>query len=301
MAGPDDIRPGLEDKLEQLIRKFAPDSRLLRAWPLQGGISAHMTAFAIERPDGRIEKLVVRRHGKLDLARSPRSAANEFALLQVLHAAGIAVPRPRHLEQSGAIFATPCIVLDHLEGETEFAPRDLDDYLAQTATQLARIHALGGRRALDFLPRTEASDIAVDPSSVTGAVAAAVHRMRPPVQVNPSVLLHGDFWPGNILWRDRRLVAVIDWEDASIGDPLSDLGGSRLEILWAFGIDAMRRFTERYRAITAVDLANLPYWDLSAALAAAGELHAWGLDAPAEHAMREKLALFIERACARLP
>jgi aminoglycoside phosphotransferase (APT) family kinase protein len=210
-------------------------------------------------------------------------------------------PDPATSNSPGAIFATPCIVLDHLEGETEFAPRDLDDYLAQTATQLARIHALGGRRALDFLPRTEASAIAVDPSSVTGAVAAAVHRMRPPVQVNPSVLLHGDFWPGNILWRDRRLVAVIDWEDASIGDPLSDLGGSRLEILWAFGIDAMRRFTERYHAITAVDLVSLPYWDLSAALGAAGELGTWGLDAPAEQAMREKLALFIERACARLP
>jgi aminoglycoside phosphotransferase (APT) family kinase protein len=260
-----------------------------------------MTAFAIEMPDGRIEKLVVRRHGKLDLARSPRSAANEFALLQVLDAAGVAVPRPRHLDRSGAFFAAPCVVLDYVEGQTEFAPLDLDDYLAQIAAQLARIHALDGGGALRFLPRTEAGAIAVDPAAVTGAVAAAVHRMRPPVQVNPSVLLHGDFWPGNILWRDRRLVAVIDWEDASIGDPLSDLGGSRLEILWAFGIDAMRRFTERYRAITAVDLANLPYWDLSAALAAAGELHAWGLDAPAEHAMREKLALFIDGAFAQLP
>ena len=40
---------------------------------------------------------------------------------------------------------------------------------------------------------------------------------------NPPALLHGDYWPGNILWKDGRLAAVIDWEDACLGDPLVDL------------------------------------------------------------------------------
>jgi aminoglycoside phosphotransferase (APT) family kinase protein len=35
-------------------------------------------------------------------------------------------------------------------------------------------------------------------------------------------LLHGDYWPDNTLWRDGRLVCVIDWEDAALGDPLAD-------------------------------------------------------------------------------
>jgi aminoglycoside phosphotransferase (APT) family kinase protein len=300
VAGPDDIRPGLDDTLEQLIQRFAPESRLLRAWPLKGGISAHMTAFEIERPDGRTEKLVVRRHGKLELARRPRSAANEFALLQILHAAGIAVPKPRHLERSGEIFAGPCVVLDYVEGQTELAPRDLDDYLARIAAWLAGIHAFDTGR-VPFLRRAEASTIEIDPSSLTGAAAATLRRMRPPAQVNRSVLLHGDFWPGNILWRDGRLVAVIDWEDASIGDPLLDLSVSRLELLWAFGVDAMRRFTELYGTLAAVDLGNLPCWDLYVAAGAADDLASWGLDAATERSMRENLSWFAERACARLP
>ena len=151
-----------------------------------------------------------------------------------------------------------------------------------------------------FLGRTEASTIEIDPSSLTGA-AAALRRMRPPAQVNRSVLLHGDFWPGNILWRDGRLVAVIDWEDASIGDPLLDLGVSRLELLWAFGVDAMHRFTGLYGTLTAVDLGNLPCWDLYVAAGAADDLASWGLDAATERSMREKLQWFAERACARLP
>jgi aminoglycoside phosphotransferase (APT) family kinase protein len=36
-------------------------------------------------------------------------------------------------------------------------------------------------------------------------------------------VLHGDYWPGNVLWRDGRLVGVIGWEEAAFGDPLADL------------------------------------------------------------------------------
>jgi aminoglycoside phosphotransferase (APT) family kinase protein len=34
-----------------------------------------------------------------------------------------------------------------------------------------------------------------------------------------------------VLWRDGRIVAVIDWEDAQVGDPLADLANTRLELL----------------------------------------------------------------------
>ena len=302
MAHADDAQAGPDARLERLIRRVAPGSRLRRAWPLQGGVSAQTTALEIERPDGGIETLVVRRHGKGDLARNPNVAADELALLQVLHAAGFAVPRPRHVAPAGEIFSTPCVVLDHVEGRTELAPRDLDAYLARVATWLAELHAFATDR-VPFLRRTEASAIAreVDPSALPGAAAATLRRMPPPVQVNRPVLLHGDFWPGNILWRDGRLVAVIDWEDASIGDPLLDLAVSRLELLWAFGADAMRRFTDLYGGLAAVDLGNLAQWDLYVAAGAAGDLANWGLDAAVEQAMREQLAWFADRACARLP
>lgn len=39
----------------------------------------------------------------------------------------------------------------------------------------------------------------------------------------PPVWLHGDLHPGNLLVRDGRLVAVIDWGLAVVGDPAADL------------------------------------------------------------------------------
>ena len=39
----------------------------------------------------------------------------------------------------------------------------------------------------------------------------------------PAVLVHGDAGPGNFLFEDGRLTALIDWELAHLGDPMEDL------------------------------------------------------------------------------
>lgn len=113
---------------------------------------------------------------------------------------------------------------------------------------------------------------------------------------NAPVLLHGDFWPGNILWKNGQLAAVIDWEDAALGDPLADLAMSRLEILWAFGIDAMHRFTRQYQSMTTIDFTDLPYRDLCAALWTIPQISGWGLDEATERTMRERHRWFVARA-----
>jgi hypothetical protein len=46
-------------QLERLARRIEPQSTLLRAWPLAGGISAQMTALEVALPDGRTKKMIV--------------------------------------------------------------------------------------------------------------------------------------------------------------------------------------------------------------------------------------------------
>ena len=85
-----------------------------------------------------------------------------------------------------------------------------------------------------------------------------------------------------------------------VGDPLADVANSRLEILWAFGRDAMHRFTDLMRSMAAIDFTHLAYWDLCAALRPAGKLGSWGLDADAERAMRAAHAWFVDEALERV-
>jgi aminoglycoside phosphotransferase (APT) family kinase protein len=293
-------------RIEQLIRRLDPQSKLLRTWVLQGGISAQMTVFEVALPDGRTQKLILRQHGEVDRAANPQVATDEFRLLQALRAAGLAVPAPCYLDTSGEILPTPYLVLEYVEGEPVLAPPDLDDIIQQLATYLVHVHrvdlsdpalAFLSRHGKGYGPRPADLDASLQEERIREALGAA----WPLAHLNEPVLLHGDFWPGNVLWQDGRIVAVVDWEDASIGDPLADIGNARLELLWAFGREAMRRFTEAYRSeMPGVDFANLPYWDLCAALRPAGKLATWGLDAATETAMRQEHRWFVDRALDRL-
>jgi aminoglycoside phosphotransferase (APT) family kinase protein len=300
----------LEDKkFAQVIQKIDPQSKLLRTWELKGGVSARVTALEIERPGGQTQKMIVRQHGEVDLKHNPRVAADEFELLRLLQSVGLAAPVPYHLDQSGEIFSTPYVVIEYIEGKPEFAPSHLPDLILQLATHLSRIHQVDcSNLDMSFLPEQEkiyAEKLSERPAQVDesldeGHIREALESAWPLPQRNTSVLLHGDFWPGNLLWRDGQLVAVIDWEDAQLGDPLADVANSRLEILWAFGLDAMHSFTQQYQSMTTIDFTHLPYWDLCAALRPASKIAQWGLDDITEKNMREGHRLFITQAFEKL-
>lgn len=295
------------EPFERLIQKMDPHSRLVRAWPLTGGVSAQITALEIVRPDSQTQKMIVRLHGEVDRQQNPQVADDEFKLLQHLKSAGLAVPTPYYLDTSCEIFPIPYLVIEFVEGATDFAPENLPDYLRQCATHLAQIHCLPAAD-FDFLPRQ--SDIyankfkvrpaKLDDSIGEGQIRDVLESVWPLAQHNSSVLLHGDFWPGNLLWRGGQLMAIIDWEDARTGDPLADLANSRLEILWAFGMEAMQEFTRIYQSLTALDYTNLPYWDLCAALRPAFKISEWAADAVAEKRMRERHGWFVTQAFEKL-
>ncbi len=298
-----------DNKFEQVVHKIDPQSKLLRTWELKGGISARVTVLEIERPDGHTQKMVVRQHGDVDLKHNPNIAADEFKLLQLLQSVGVAAPMPYHLDQSGEIFSTPYLVIAYIEGKTEFAPSDVPDFILQLATQLYRIHHVDcSHLDVSFLPQQEkryAEKLKERPTNVDesvdeGHIRDVLESVWPLPQRNPSVLLHGDFWPGNIIWKDGQFVAIIDWEDAALGDPLADVANGRREILWAFGIDAMRSFTHQYQALTTIDFTHLPYWDLCAALRTASQIAEWATDDLAKKAMREGHKWFIIQAFEKL-
>ena len=298
-----------DNKFEQVVQKIDPHSKLLRTWELKGGVSAQVTALETLRPNGHTQKMIVRRHSEVDLTHNPQIAADEFKLLHLVHSVGVAAPKPYYLDQSGEIFSTPYLVIEYIEGKPEFAPPHVPDLLLQLATHLSRIHQVDcSNLDVSFLPQPEKiyaetlreRPTRVDESLDEGHIRDALGAVWPLPQRNTSVLLHGDFWPGNILWKDGQLVAIIDWEDAGLGDPLADVANSRLEILWAFGIEAMQHFTQQYQSITPIDFTNLPYWDLCAALRRVAQIAQWGLDDTTERTMRERHRWFVTQAFEKL-
>lgn len=282
------------DALRRAAQLASPGAALLRAWPLKGGVSAEITALEVAGPGGE-RRLVLRRYGAADLAANPRVAAAEHAVLRTVRAAGIPAPEPLALDESGAILPTPFLVEAFVDGETELDAPGTPERTRQLAELLARLHEVDPS-GLNLLPRRmspDAPDATLAEPPVVGRIRDALRAAGPPPPARPA-LLHGDYWPGNVLWRAGRIAAVVDWEDAALGDPLADLAGARLEALWLWGEDAMQRFTEQYGVRRPA--AELARWDLWAAAKPALRLGGWGLAPDDEAAMRDRLEWFVARA-----
>jgi aminoglycoside phosphotransferase (APT) family kinase protein len=188
------------------------------------------------------------------------------------------VPRPCLVDESGAIVPGSCLLMEYIDGERVHNPADLPSFTRQLASALAAVHDCGiARSDVPFLP--DMGDYVLDElgngqrthddtvSQTT--LRKALQASWPPPQVSEPVVLHGDYWPGNVLWRDGRLVGIIDWEEAAFGDPLADLANIRLELVWHFGTTVMDMLTEEYLILRpAVGAATLPVWDLRTALRA---------------------------------
>jgi len=302
--------------LQKAVWRLAPQARLTRAWELKGGISAQMTALEIEEADGRHRKMILRRPAHAE-GQAASAIEREFRLLELLHKEGMPVPQPFQLDASGEIFPEPCLMMAYIEGEPNFAPRDPAAAGRQMAEQLARLHRVDGRRAdLAFLPHLDPDvELKREPGGVDaalggGRIRAALEQHRLAACPAPA-LLHGDFWPGNVLWRDGSIAGVIDWEDAALGDPLADAAIARLDLLWIWGREAFEAFTAAYQGLTRADFARLPGWDLRAALRlirlAGADLPGWaaffapcGRGDITEQTIRDGLAFFIAQALERL-
>ncbi|UBV44646.1 phosphotransferase (plasmid) [Deinococcus taeanensis] len=283
----------------QLLQSSSPLHEVLRAWPLQGGVSATVTAVELRSSTGHLQTVVVRQYGQIDRTRNPHIARDEFRLLKILQSAGLYVPGPVAFDDTARVVPGPVLITTFVEGTTEIERSALPQAVVGLAAFLLQLHQHVDRTLVTtFLPRKVTlspwPDSPDDTLSET-TIRRVLDRHWPP-PLNELCMVHGDVWPGNLLWQGDRLAAVIDWEDAGISDPLLDVSNARLELLFAFGKEAMEGFTEAYRAHSQCDFSALPLWDLYAALRPAGRLHTWGLEPEAEQRMRARHRWFVEQA-----
>ncbi|MEZ4624682.1 MAG: aminoglycoside phosphotransferase family protein [Thermomicrobiales bacterium] len=274
--------------------------RAVAARPLAGGISAETVLIDYISPAGMLCQAVGRRHGPdIDFARNPRIAWDELALLESLRDAGVPA-RPASASPTPASFRRRCCSSNSSrERASRRQRRSLSEQRNSSRRFIAARPAIGSH----FLPRRRAAipptADQLDTSLSEPQIRAALASVDPPA-TREDVLLHGDFWPGNLIWDRHGNPHAIDWEDAAIGDPLCDLANARLEWRLARNARVSERFTRRYVEITGRGIESLPWWDLWAALKLCGRLGGFGLDAVTERRWRAKHRRFVDEAIANL-
>jgi aminoglycoside phosphotransferase (APT) family kinase protein len=146
----------------------------------------------------------------------------------------VAVPVPLAKGVPAEGYPWPWSVYRWLDGENPTAADAGSDSvageLAQFIGALRGIDPAGGPpsgRGVPLTLRDEPTRAAiaelegmVDTDAATTAWDAA---LRTPAWSGLPVWIHGDLLPGNLLFRDGRLVGVIDWGCVGVGDPACDL------------------------------------------------------------------------------
>ena len=197
------------------------------------------------REEGREvrEPLIVRRDPRGGLLETDRAV--EFAVLRALQTSGVPAPHARSLDATGASLGRPSLVMRREPGSCDYFVLNGDRPLSarvrlaeQFCDLLAQVHLVDwktlGMGAFLEDPGPWASVAELDrwetvlrrdqleayPELDLAKVWLLANAPRSPT----TVLVHGDFKPGNVLLEDERLTALLDWELAHLGDPMEDLG-----------------------------------------------------------------------------
>ncbi|MDN0199041.1 aminoglycoside phosphotransferase family protein [Streptomyces sp. S.PNR 29] len=147
-----------------------------------------------------------------------------------------ATPEPLAEGGPGEGFAWPWSVYGWLDGrnpvvgsldQAELLAKDLAAFIRA----LRRIDPVGGPTGYRGVPLatrdtlTREAIAQLEGRGVDTAAATALweEALRVPQYSGPPVWAHGDLMPGNLLVREGRLCAVIDFGAAGVGDPAADL------------------------------------------------------------------------------
>jgi aminoglycoside phosphotransferase (APT) family kinase protein len=199
-------------------------------------------------PDGTPvrKRLILRRDPIGSVLETDRRA--EFAVLQALQGGPVPLPAVHWLDADGSMLERPSVVMDRADGLCDLFVLEggISQLPLERRVRLARrgIGLLAALHRFDW--RTAGlGDVLADPGRAGAAAAIAEWRAyleRQQLEPQPelvevlcwldahapeaqaTVLVHGDWKPGNWLIDGDDIVVVLDWETAHLGDPLEDIG-----------------------------------------------------------------------------
>ena len=183
---------------------------------------------------------VLRRPPRPPLPPSAHDVLREAFLLRALERTQVRVPRVLASSDDDGVIGAPFYVMERVEGHviTTACPDGLDPKRIgeELIDALVEVHAADWRAAglegygkpTGYLDRQlrrfgglwEHNRTRELP--VLDEVTAWLGAHRP--ESGPATLVHGDYRLGNVMFSGDRLSAIFDWELATIGDPLADVG-----------------------------------------------------------------------------
>jgi aminoglycoside phosphotransferase (APT) family kinase protein len=201
---------------------------------LMGGYSKETYIVKLQTAEGDTT-LVIRKDGYGLPTGS--SVANEYSVLQEVHAAGVPVPRPLWLEADTSHFGAAYMAVGFAKVEKAHhnVPEDQASNLGRAnslARTVAKLHRSTGKPDIDVRDviradiadlqrRVEEREREPHPGLAFGLAWLIDHLGD--LEGRPACRIHGDVGFHNILMKGDEILALLDWEFSHFSDPVEDL------------------------------------------------------------------------------
>jgi aminoglycoside phosphotransferase (APT) family kinase protein len=236
--------------LEEARRLAGPSAAIRSVTRLAGGQHADSWRVDTEGPELSV---VVRQFPPGDPA-----AAQEQKALHALDGLDGLAPLALGGDPDGRRSGSPTSLISWLDGQADITPADPGRWARQLGHALATVHAAPGDR-IAALPSV--FDSGGSQEILAGPLAARVRSGWERVTAATEVLTHGDFWSGNVVWRDGDLTGIVDWPGAARGPRGYDVGWCRLDLVLLFDERLADVFLAAYEDAVGRPLGDPALWD----------------------------------------
>ena len=282
-----------KERIQEIIEIFSPGADLMNFKRLEGGVSSDVFQIEIEL-EKTLKKLVLRSEGGPP---AENTIKTEFELLKILQETEIPCAEPLFLDTSRKILDKKFMLMSHLEGSIDIPDRKNLSSIKEIARNLRSIHETN----TSFLPnlplRIDPLEDLFDylPHGKNGDKLKKFLSTKNNTEYKGTrVFLHGDYWPGNILWKQKKITGIVDWEYAAIGDPFSDLAVTSLELRYEYGVKGMEELLEIYSSFLPIDRLRYSLWLIFVASSTLYFIHEWKLTKDRESSMKKEAMATIE-------
>jgi len=272
------------EKLTTLVSHIAPNDTIQIIEALSLGFTNQSFRVSVNRPDSTEDVFIVKIYSDDydDVFEHNDSlrATLEHKLLTCLQSSGIPCPEPVFADLQGAILGSPVLVTKQIPGKQILAHPSNPLWAEKAATVaviLARIHMCpcpdtlianlpnALMQATWFLKNDSIPDyMQAYPDGVS--IWNIIHQELPKIKQTDPVIVHGDFWSGNILWDKSQVSGILDWEDVSFGEAGLDIAYCRMEMILDGMDDAADTFLNTYETIMGKPVLNLGLCELAVAV-----------------------------------
>jgi aminoglycoside phosphotransferase (APT) family kinase protein len=270
------------DVVEAYLQKKFPEWKGLKVTKfvtVEGGLSKKTILFETDDVLNGHQSLVIRAEQPVTMLFFDGSdVTQEYYVIALMHKLGMPVPKPLWLEADASHLGVRFLVTTRAEGATYFTglgsiarnealpPEVVKSYLQwfykmhalkpdpnDPLVQHGHLNEWMPHKTIREVTRYNAAVYVPKLVSRAGIqITPQLHRVlrwlenNAPDSDDPPVLVHVDYAFNNLLFKDNRVTAILDWETSRMGDPADD-------IIWTqynLGVYSMPEFLKVYEKAT---------------------------------------------------